>query len=159
MHNDLTYTLQLMEELGQHKLVDALAEAFDIGTQASSRGGQSGGSQGGGRRGGGRAGHARTVKPDPIYEEGMTQVQKSHGLALIGYYLTMVAGHRDARLALVLGHPTPPIMRTLFRPKLCLVVLAQTMRTLLVCHPQFSVDLPMMVNAYLSPHQAWPPHL
>ena len=70
MHNDLTYTLQLMEELGQHKLVDALAEAFDIGTQASSHGGQSGGSQRGGRRGGGRAGHARTVELDPIYEEG-----------------------------------------------------------------------------------------
>ena len=70
MHNDLTYTLQLVEELGQHKLVDALAEAFDIGTQASSHGGQSGGSQRGGRRGGGRAGHARTVELDPIYEEG-----------------------------------------------------------------------------------------
>ena len=53
MHNDLTYTLQLVEELGQLKLVDALAEAFNIGTQAPSRGGQSGGSQGGGRRGGG----------------------------------------------------------------------------------------------------------
>ena len=70
MHNDLTYTLQLVEELSQHKLVDALAEAFDIGTQASSHGGQSGGSQRGGRRGGGRAGHARTVELDPIYEEG-----------------------------------------------------------------------------------------
>ena len=95
----------------------------------------------------------------PSTRKGMTRVQKSHGLALIGYCLTMVVGHHNARLALVLGHPTPPVMRTLFWPKLHPMVLAQTMRTLPICHPQFSVDLPMMVDAYLSPHQAWPPHL
>ena len=39
MHNDLTFTLELVEELGRLKLADALAEAFDIGTQALSRGG------------------------------------------------------------------------------------------------------------------------
>nr|POE66838.1 hypothetical protein CFP56_61278 [Quercus suber] len=70
MHNDLTYTLQLMEELGRLKLADALAEAFHIGTQASGHGGQSGGSRGGGRRGGGRSGRGHTIEPDPIYEEG-----------------------------------------------------------------------------------------
>ena len=65
----------------------------------------------------------------------MTRVQKSHGLREIGYYLTMVAGHRDAHLMVVLGHPTLPVMRTLFQPRVCPVVLARTMRTLLVCHP------------------------
>ncbi|KAK9992088.1 hypothetical protein SO802_027073 [Lithocarpus litseifolius] len=70
MHNDLTYTLGLVEELGQLKLADALIKASDIGTQAPSRGGQSGGSRGGGRCGGGQAGRGRTTKLDPIYEEG-----------------------------------------------------------------------------------------
>ena len=67
MHNDLKYTLELVEELGRLKLADALAEASDIGTQRAGRGGQSGGSRGGGRRGGGRG---RMTEPDPIYEEG-----------------------------------------------------------------------------------------
>ena len=70
MHNDLTYTLQLVEELGRLKLADALAKAVHIGTQGPGRGGQSGGSHGGGRHGGGRAGRGRTTEPDPIYEEG-----------------------------------------------------------------------------------------
>nr|POE53770.1 hypothetical protein CFP56_23310 [Quercus suber] len=70
MHNGHTYTLQLVEELGRLKLADALTEAFDIGTQAPSRGRQSGGSQGGGRHGGDRAGHGRTTNPNPICEEG-----------------------------------------------------------------------------------------
>ena len=39
MHDDLKMTLELVEELGRLKLADALAEAFDIGTQALSRGG------------------------------------------------------------------------------------------------------------------------
>ena len=95
----------------------------------------------------------------PSTKKGMTWVQKSHGLTLIGYCLTTTAGHRDAPLILVLGHPTPPVMRTLFQPRLWLAVLAQTMRTLLVCRPQFLVDLPMMVVAYLSPHQACSPYL
>ena len=60
----------------------------------------------------------------PSTRKGMTRVQKSHGLALIGYCLTMVVGHHNARLALVLGHPTPPVMRTLFWPKLHPMVLA-----------------------------------
>ena len=34
MHNDLTFTLELVEELGLLKLVDVLAEAVRIGTQA-----------------------------------------------------------------------------------------------------------------------------
>ena len=91
--------------------------------------------------------------------KGMTWVQKSHGLTLIGYYLTTTTGHRDACLMLVLGHSTSPVMRTLFQPRLQPVVLARTMRNLLVCRPQFLVDLPMMVDAYLSPHQACPPYL
>ena len=95
----------------------------------------------------------------PSTRKGMTWVQKSHGLTLIGYCLTTMTGHRNARLMLVLGHPTPLVMRTLFQPRLRLVVLARTMRILLVCRPQFLVDLPMMVDAYLSPHQACPPHL
>ena len=74
----------------------------------------------------------------PSTRKGMTRVQKSHGLALIGYCLTTMAGHRDAHLMLVLGHPTPPVMRTLFQPRLRTVVLARTMRTLPVCRPQFS---------------------
>ena len=95
----------------------------------------------------------------PSTRKGMTRVQKSHGLALIGYCLTMAAGHRDAHLTLVLGHPTLQVMTSLFQPRLRPVVLALTMRTLPVCRPQFLVDLPMMVDAYLSPHQACPPHL
>ena len=38
MYNDLKLALEVVEELGQLKLADALVEAFDIGTQASSRG-------------------------------------------------------------------------------------------------------------------------
>ena len=70
MHNDLTFTLELMEELGRLKLAIALAQAVHIGTQAPGRGGQSGGSRAGGHRGGGQAGHSRTTEPNPIYEEG-----------------------------------------------------------------------------------------
>ena len=93
----------------------------------------------------------------PSTWKGMNWVQKSHGLALIRYCLTTMAGNRNARL--VLGHPTPLVMRTLFQPRLWPVVLARTKRTLPVCRPQFLVDLPKMVDAYLSPHQACPPHL
>ena len=32
MHNDLTFTLELVEELGQLKLADALVEAIHIDT-------------------------------------------------------------------------------------------------------------------------------
>ena len=53
VHTDLTFTLELVEELGQLKLANALAEAVDIGTQAPVRGRQRGGSRGGGHRGGG----------------------------------------------------------------------------------------------------------
>ena len=38
MHTDLTFTLELVEELGRLKLVNALAEAVDIDTQAPVRG-------------------------------------------------------------------------------------------------------------------------
>ena len=38
MYNDLKLALEVVEELGQLKLADALVEASDIGTQASSRG-------------------------------------------------------------------------------------------------------------------------
>ena len=65
----------------------------------------------------------------------MTRVQKSHGFRMIGYCLMTAAGHCDARLMLVLGHPTPPVMRTLFQPRLCPVVLARNVRTLPVCRP------------------------
>ena len=95
----------------------------------------------------------------PSTRKGMSRVQKRHGLALIGYCLMTTAGHRDARLAMVLGHPIASIIRALFQPTLHPMVLARTLRALLVCRPQFSVDLPMMVDAYLSPHQACPPHL
>uniref|UniRef100_A0A7N2RAV2 Uncharacterized protein n=1 Tax=Quercus lobata TaxID=97700 RepID=A0A7N2RAV2_QUELO len=50
MHTDLTFTLELVEELGRLKLVNALAEAVDIATQAPVCGGQRGGSRGGGHR-------------------------------------------------------------------------------------------------------------
>ena len=70
MHTDLTFTLDLVEELGRLKLANALVEAVDIGTQAPVRGGQRGGSRGGGHRGGGQAGHSRTTESGPIYEEG-----------------------------------------------------------------------------------------
>ena len=70
MHTDLTFTLELVEELGRLKLVNALAEVVDIGTQAPVRGGQRGGSRGGGHRGGGQAGRSRTTELGPIYEEG-----------------------------------------------------------------------------------------
>ncbi|XP_050269638.1 uncharacterized protein LOC126713812 [Quercus robur] len=70
MHTDLTFTLELMEELGRLKLANALAEAVDIDTQAPVRGGQRGGSRGGGHRGGGQAGRSRTTESAPIYEEG-----------------------------------------------------------------------------------------
>ena len=66
MHTDLTFTLELVEELGRLKLTNALAEAVDIGTQAPVRGG----SRGGGHRGGGQAGRSRTTELGPIYEEG-----------------------------------------------------------------------------------------
>ena len=70
MHTDLTFTLELVEELGRLKLANALAEVVDIGTQTPVRGGQRGGSRGGGRRGGGQAGRSRTTELGPIYEEG-----------------------------------------------------------------------------------------
>ena len=67
MHNDLTFTLELVEELGRRKLADALVEAVHIGTQSLGHGGQSGGSHGGGHRGGGQAGCGRMTEPGPIY--------------------------------------------------------------------------------------------
>ena len=70
MHTDLTFTLELVEELGRLKLANALTEAVDIGTPAPVRGGQHGGSRGGGHRGGGQAGRSRTTESGPIYEEG-----------------------------------------------------------------------------------------
>ena len=101
------------------------------------------------------------VRPSwvPFTRKGMSRVQKRHGFALIGYCMMTTAGHCDARLAMVLGHPIASIIRALFQPTLHPMVLARTMRALLVCCPQFSVDLHMMVDAYLSPHQACPPHL
>ena len=77
------------------------------------------------------------VRPsrNPSTRKGMTRVQKSNGLRVIEYCLTTVAGHYNARLMLVLGHPTPLVMRTLFQPRLYLVVLTRTMRTLPVCRP------------------------
>ena len=159
MYNDLKLALEVVEELGRLKLVDALVEASDVGTQALGRGGQSGGSQRHRCRGGGRVGCGRTPSWNLSMRKGMTRVQKSNGLRVIEYCLTTVAGHYDARLMLVLGHPTSPVMRTLFQPKLCPVVLAWAMRTLVVCRPQFLMDLPIMVDAYLSLHQACLPHL
>ena len=87
---------------------------------------------------------------NPSTRKGMSLLQKNHGLGMIGYSLTMAP-----------GHPTPPVM-LLGHPVLCPVVLARSTRPLdipPVCRPQCSVDLPMMVDAYLSPHQACPPHL
>ena len=55
---------------------------------------------------------------NPSMRKGMTRVQKSHGFRMIRYCLTTAAGHCDARLMLVLGHPTPLVMRILFQPKL-----------------------------------------
>ena len=70
MHNDLKMTLEFVDELSRIKLANALAEAANIGPQASVHSGRSGGSRGGGRRGGVQAGRNRTTEPDPIYEEG-----------------------------------------------------------------------------------------
>ena len=70
MYNDLKFTLEVVDELGQLKLADALAKAFDFLTQALGRSGQSGGSQGHGHRGGGRVGPRCATGPEPIYEEG-----------------------------------------------------------------------------------------
>ena len=70
MHTDLTFTLELVEELGRLKLVNALAEAVDIGTQAPIHDRQCGGSHGGGHRGGGQAGCSCMTESGPIYEEG-----------------------------------------------------------------------------------------
>ena len=70
MYTDLTFTLELVEELGRLKLANALAKVADIGTQAPGHGERSGGSQGVGRHGGGQGGCSRTTEPDPIYEEG-----------------------------------------------------------------------------------------
>ncbi|KAK9993323.1 hypothetical protein SO802_023026 [Lithocarpus litseifolius] len=84
---------------------------------------------------------------NPSTRKGMSQVQKSHGLRVIGYCLTMAAGHHDARLMLVLDHPTPPVMRTLFQPRLCPMVLARTVRTLPVGGAQvarfYNLDAPV----------------
>ena len=57
----------------------------------------------------------------------MSRVQKSHGLALIRYCLMTATGHRDARLAMVLGHPIASVIRALFQPRLRPMVLARTM--------------------------------
>ena len=159
MHTDLTFTLELVEELGRLKLADALAEAVDIGTQAPVRGGQRGGSRGGGHRGGGQAGHSRTTELGPIYEEGNESGAEE---AWVG--TDWVLSDDDGRTPRCTsgdgaGHPIASIIRALFQPTLHPMVLARTIRALLVYRPQFSVDLPMMVDAYLSPHQACPPHL
>ena len=70
MYNDLKLALEVVEELGRHKLVDALAKESDIGTQASGCSGRSDGSQGCGCRGGGQVGCGLTTELKPIYEEG-----------------------------------------------------------------------------------------
>nr|POF18401.1 hypothetical protein CFP56_49359 [Quercus suber] len=70
MYNDLKFTLKVVDELGQIKLVNALVEAADIDTQAPGRSRRSGGSRGGRRRGGGCAGPGCATEPEPIYEEG-----------------------------------------------------------------------------------------
>ena len=70
MYNDLKLALEVVEELGQLKLVDALTEASDIGTKALGRGRQSGGSQGRGCHGGGQASCSCTTEPEPIYVVG-----------------------------------------------------------------------------------------
>ena len=70
MQNDLKMTLEYVDELGQLKLANALAEAANIGPQAPSHSGRSGGSRGGGCRGDVRVGYDRTTEPNPIYEEG-----------------------------------------------------------------------------------------
>ena len=145
MYNDLKFTLEVVDELGRLKLADALAKAADIHTQAPGCGRRSGG-----RRGGGQAGPGRATEPEPIYEEGDESGAENHGFRVIGYSLTMAS-----------GHPTLPVM-LLLHPILCPVVLARSMRPLdspPICRPQCSVDQPMMVDAYLSPHQACPPHL
>ena len=69
MHNDPKLTLEYVDELGRLKLVDALAKASNIGTQAPGRGEQRGGSRVGGHRGRGRASRGHTTELNPIYEE------------------------------------------------------------------------------------------
>ena len=175
MHNDLTFTLEVVEELGRLKLADALAKAVHIGTQAPGRGGQSGGSRGGGHRGGGQAGRNRMTEPDPIYKEGDdsgveeswlgtddwvlsddgdrtprctsgTGVGPSHSVSHEGIIPAQTTSHGAST-----DYVDPPRMSPQFSMDLP--------RTLPICRPQFLVDLAMMVDAYLSPHQACPPHL
>ena len=135
MQNDLKMTLEYVDELGRLKLANVLAKQPTLVHRPQFTAGEVVGLEG--------VDVVEVfelvvaVRPSriPSMRKGMTWVQKSHGLTLIGYCLMTTAGHRDARLMLVLGHPTPPVMRTLFQPRLRLVVLARTMRTFLVCRP------------------------
>ena len=92
MHNDLTFTLELVEELGRLKLTDVLAKVVHIGTQAPGHGGQSGGSRRGGHRGRGQAGHGRTTEPDPIYKEGDDSGVEESWLGTDDWVLSDVGG-------------------------------------------------------------------
>ena len=85
----------------------------------------------------------------------MSRVQKRHGLALIGYCLMTMAGHCDARLAMVLGHPIASIIRALSPPVFsgsahdggCIFVPTPGMPT----PPLVHVDLTMLASSQ-TPH-------
>ena len=159
MQNDLKMTLEYVDELGRLKLVNALAEAANIGPQASVHNERSGGSRRGGRCGGVWAGRDRTIEPDPIYEEGDDLGAEESWLDTdwvlsdddgrtprctsdAGAGPSHTTGHKDtipaqstARGAST-DYEDPPRMSS----------------------PIFSGST-HDVDAYLSPHQACPPHL
>uniref|UniRef100_A0A7N2MXK8 Uncharacterized protein n=1 Tax=Quercus lobata TaxID=97700 RepID=A0A7N2MXK8_QUELO len=114
MHDDLKLTLELMEELGQLKLVDAFTEASNIGTQAPGRGRRSGGSRRGGCRGGGRAGRGRTIEPNPIYEEGDDSSAEDAGPSQIADHEDTASAQSTSRGASMDYEDPPPMSPPVF---------------------------------------------
>nr|POF14766.1 hypothetical protein CFP56_43613 [Quercus suber] len=150
MYNDLKFTLEVVDELGRLKLAEALVEAANIHTQVPGRSGQSGGSRGGRRHGGGRAGPERATKPKPIYEEGDESAAEESWLQ--GDWVFFDDGARPSHPAGDAAGPSRTMSCGASQEY-------KAPRQSPICHPQCSVDPPMMVDAYLSPHQACPPHL
>nr|POE45031.1 hypothetical protein CFP56_74284 [Quercus suber] len=131
MHNDLKLTLEYVDELGRLKLANAFAEAFDIDTQAPGRDRQSGDDS---------SAEKSWLGTDWVLSDdgGRTLrctpdagTRPSHTARHEGTFPAQTTS-RGASM----DYDDPPRMS-----------------------PQFLVDLPIMVDAYLSPHQACPPHL
>nr|POE95150.1 hypothetical protein CFP56_25268 [Quercus suber] len=129
MYNDLKFTLE-----------------------APGRGERSGGSRGVRRRGGGRAGPRCATEPEPIYEEGDEPSAEVEESWLQGDWVFSDGGTEPSHTADDAVGPSHTLScggsQEYEAPR-------QSPRML----PQCSVDPPMVVDAYLSPHQACPPHL